>query len=136
MRLTIIPLVNPTEQQYIDLSKIWIDQSREKLTQLLGSGQLFFGARFNDRLLAAAKVTVHQHQGVINDFCVREVTRRRGVGLYLLQEIIYQLPKITLWIFNLGNLEPQHKITMEKFLTAGGFHQVTQSDRWELNASY
>lgn len=96
MRLTIIPLVNPTEQQYIDLSKIWIDQNRSQLIQNLESGVQFYGARFNERLLAAAKVSIHQQQGVIYDFNVREVTRRRGVGLYLYKRFAVNYLKFTL----------------------------------------
>ncbi|KGI83621.1 acetyltransferase, partial [Exiguobacterium mexicanum] len=61
MRLTIIPLVIPTEQQYLDLHKIWPDQSQHELTEILKTGEQFYAARFNERLLAAAKVSVDHH---------------------------------------------------------------------------
>ncbi|HHR5900894.1 TPA: aspartate 1-decarboxylase autocleavage activator PanM [Providencia alcalifaciens] len=131
MRLTIIPLVNPTEQQYIDLSKIWIDQNRSQLIQKLESGVQFYGACFNERLLAAAKVSIHQQQGVICDFNVREVTRRRGVGLYLLQEICRQLPEIHTWLFDLQGVEPQNKIALEQFLSACGFRPTENTQNWQ-----
>ncbi|HGF6560837.1 aspartate 1-decarboxylase autocleavage activator PanM [Providencia sp. PROV188] len=133
MRLTIIPLVNPTEQQYIDLSKIWLDQSRTQLEQNLESGVRFYGARFNERLLAAAKVVIYQQQGTICDFNVREITRRRGVGLYLLQEIFRQQPEIRHWIFDLQGVEPQNKIALEKFLVACGFQPAEETHHWQLN---
>lgn len=133
MRLTIIPLVNPTEQQYIDLSKIWLDQNRTQLEQNRESGVLFYGACFNERLLAAAKVVINQQQGTIRDFNVREVTRRRGVGLYLLQEICRQQPEIHHWIFDLLGVELQNKITLEKFLVACGFEPTEENHYWQLN---
>ncbi|NHX33453.1 PanM family protein, partial [Escherichia coli] len=42
MRLTIIPLVNPTEQQYLDLHKIWPDQSPFELAKMCKAGDLFY----------------------------------------------------------------------------------------------
>lgn len=132
MRLTIIPLVNPTEHQYQDLYKIWIDQTQPQLIQALKSDQQFFAARFNDRLLAAAKVSINRSQGTISDFCVREVTRRRGVGLYLLQEICRQQPEVKHWYFNFNRLEVQQKIIIEKFLSACGFSATVKDGEWDM----
>lgn len=132
MRLTIIPLVNPTEQQYQDLYKIWIDQTQIQLIQALKSGQQFFAARFNDRLLAAAKISISKSHGTISDFCVREITRRRGVGLYLLQEICRQQPEVKHWYLNFNGLEVQQKIIMEKFLSACGFSTTMKENEWDM----
>ncbi|OAT52794.1 aspartate 1-decarboxylase autocleavage activator PanM [Providencia heimbachae] len=133
MKLTIIPLVNPTEQQYADLYKIWTDQNQSQLTEALESGQYFYAARFNDRLLAAAKITLNKHHGVIYDFCVREVTRRRGVGLYLLQQICYQQPKITHWHFSFSELDTKNEMVMTQFLAASGFTATEKQGEWEMN---
>ncbi|WP_272574008.1 aspartate 1-decarboxylase autocleavage activator PanM [Providencia sp. PROV259] len=132
MRLTIIPLVNPTEQQYQDLDKIWPDQKIDKRVQPLGEMHLIYAARFNDRLLAAAKVTIDQKQGIIDDFCVREVTRRRGVGLYLLQEIHRAHPEVMVWQFKFNQLDEKQVQVMHAFLTTCGFHATSQTGVWKL----
>ncbi len=136
MRLTIIPLVNPTEHQYQDLDKIWPDQNKEKRIQPFDETNLIYAARFNDRLLAAAKVTINQTQGVIADFCVREVTRRRGVGLYLLQEILRVHPDVSVWQFNFGELDEKQVQVMHAFLTTCGFHATSQTGVWEFKIGH
>ncbi|WP_273838363.1 aspartate 1-decarboxylase autocleavage activator PanM [Providencia rettgeri] len=136
MRLTIIPLVNPTEHQYQDLDKIWPDQNKEKRIQPFDETNLIYAARFNDRLLAAAKVTINQTQGVIADFCVREVTRRRGVGLYLLQVILRVHPDVSVWQFNFGELDEKQVQVMHAFLTTCGFHATSQTGIWEFKIGH
>jgi len=136
MRLTIIPLVNPTEHQYQDLDKIWPDQNKEKRIQPFDETNLIYAARFNDRLLAAAKVTINQTQGVIADFCVREVTRRRGVGLYLLQEILRVHPDISVWQFKFDGLDEKQIQVMHAFLTTCGFHATSQTGVWEFKIGH
>lgn len=132
MRLTIIHLVNPTEQQQQDLDKIWPDQKADKWQQPLDETQLIYAARFNDRLLAAAKVSIAQTQGIISDFCVREVTRRRGVGLYLLQEIRRAHPQVTVWQFQFAPLDEKPRQIMHAFLTACDFHPTLQAEVWDF----
>ncbi|EMT6575750.1 TPA: aspartate 1-decarboxylase autocleavage activator PanM [Providencia rettgeri] len=134
MRLTIISLVNPTEQQYLDLHKIWPDQSPFELAKMCKSGDLFYAARFNERLLGAAKVTVGHNTATLQDFCVREVTRRRGVGSYLLEEICQAIPDVTLWKFDISEVALQEKEAMRLFLVANGFNTTTQPDIWEKTA--
>ncbi|QXX81372.1 MULTISPECIES: aspartate 1-decarboxylase autocleavage activator PanM [Providencia] len=136
MRLTIIPLVNPTEHQYQDLDKIWPDQNKEKRIQPFDETNLIYAARFNDRLLAAAKVTINQTQGVIADFCVREVTRRRGVGLYLLQEILRVHPDVSVWQFKFDGLDEKQIQVMHAFLTTCGFHATSQTGVWEFKIGH
>lgn len=134
MRLTIIPLVNPTEQQYLDLHKIWPDQSPFELAKMSKAGDLFYAARFNERLLGAAKITVDHNTATLQDFCVREVTRRRGVGSYLLEEICQAIPDVTLWKFDISEVALQEKEAMRLFLTANGFNTTAQPDIWEKTA--
>ncbi|BBU94649.1 aspartate 1-decarboxylase autocleavage activator PanM [Providencia rettgeri] len=131
MRLTIIPLVNPTEQQYLDLHKIWPDQSPFELAKMCKAGEQFYAARFNDRLLGAAKITVDHNTATLQDFCVREVTRRRGVGSYLLEEICQAIPDISLWKFDISGVARQEKEAMQLFLSANGFNATAQPDIWE-----
>ncbi|MCG5379172.1 aspartate 1-decarboxylase autocleavage activator PanM [Providencia rettgeri] len=134
MRLTIIPLVNPTEQQYLDLHKIWPDQSPFELAKMRKAGDLFYAARFNERLLGAAKITVDHNTATLQDFCVREVTRRRGVGSYLLEEICQAIPDITLWKFDISGVALQEKEAVRLFLAANGFNTTAQPDIWGKTA--
>ena len=134
MRPTIIPLVNPTEQQYLDLHKIWPDQSPFELAKMCKAGDLFYAARFNERLLGAAKITVDHNTATLQDFCVREVTRRRGVGSYLLEEICQAIPDITLWKFDISGVALQEKEAVRLFLAANGFNTTAQPDIWGKTA--
>lgn len=131
MRLTIIPLVIPTEQQYVDLYKIWPDQSQAQLEKQLATGQQFYAARFNERLLGAAKVTISYPSATVHDFYIREITRRRGVGSYLLDQICQAIPQITLWKFDISGVALQEKDVMQRFLAAHRFNATTQPDIWE-----
>ncbi|MGG4606696.1 aspartate 1-decarboxylase autocleavage activator PanM [Providencia sp. Me31A] len=131
MRLTIIPLVIPTEQQYVDLYKIWPDLSQVQLEKQLATGQQFYAARFNERLLGAAKITINSSSATVHDFCIREVTRRRGVGSYLLEKICQGIPDITQWKFDMSGVVQQEKEAVKLFLAAQGFNSSTQPDIWE-----
>lgn len=131
MKLTIIPLVDPTEQQYLDLYKIWTDQTRNHVDDLLKSEQKIYAARFNDRLLGAAKVQINHQQGIISHFLIREITRRRGVGLYLLDEICRQQPQVTHWLFSLEDVTDANKNILIPFLLACGFTETANENQWE-----
>ncbi len=52
-----------------------------------------YAARFNERLLAAVRVTLSGTEGALDSLRVREVTRRRGVGQYLLEEVLRNNPR-------------------------------------------
>ena len=54
-------------------------------------------ARFNERLLAAVRVTLSGTEGALDSLRVREVTRRRGVGQYLLEEVLRNNPGVSCW---------------------------------------
>lgn len=94
MKLTIVKLERLTAQDLLDLAKIWPQQSVNSWQDWLTEKQMIFAARFNDRLLAAVKVSVVDAQATLTDLCVRNVTRRRGVGLYLVQDVQQQLPEV------------------------------------------
>lgn len=131
MKLTIIPLVDPTEQQYLDLYKIWTDQTRSQVDEWLDSGGKIYAARFNDRLLGAAKIQLDSEQGIISDFLVREVTRRRGIGVYLLDEICRQEAQITHWYSSLQGIEKVNHSVMTLFLIACGFTATNDPKTWQ-----
>lgn len=83
MKLTIIRLQHFSDQDRIDLGKIWPSQDLSTLT--LDENHRLYAARFNERLLGAVRVTLRGVEGELSDLCVREVTRRRGVGQYLVK---------------------------------------------------
>lgn len=93
MKLTIIRLTQLTAQDHLDLEKIWPgghSHARHESQQL-------YAARFNDRLLAALRLEISGRQAIVSQLVVREVTRRRGVGKYLLADVIAQNPAMTDW---------------------------------------
>lgn len=75
-----------------DLERIYADAPADRLPQPvdtfirahLANGGIFYCARFNDRLLGAVAVTVEAVAWWLGYLCVRETTRRRGVGSRLL----------------------------------------------------
>ncbi|EPN5697442.1 aspartate 1-decarboxylase autocleavage activator PanM, partial [Cronobacter sakazakii] len=78
MKLTILRLHTLSEQDKIDLAKIWPEYPSESLR--LDENHRIYAARFNDRLLGAVRVTLRGTEGAMDSLRVREVTRRRGVG--------------------------------------------------------
>ncbi|MFP1528661.1 aspartate 1-decarboxylase autocleavage activator PanM [Escherichia coli] len=53
-----------------------------------------YAARFNERLLAAVRVTLSGTEGALDSLRVREVTRRRGVGRYCWKRFCVTNPSI------------------------------------------
>ncbi len=86
MKLTIIRLENFSDEDRIDLQKIWPEYSPSSLQ--VDDNHRIYAARFNERLLAAVRVTLSGTEGALDSLRVREVTRRRGVGQYLLEEVL------------------------------------------------
>lgn len=97
MKLTILRLQHVTVQDRLDLAKIWPDADIAMLENSLDEYHQLYAAKFNGRLLAAVKVCLHGTQGQLEAFMVREVTRRRGVGSYLLEQVLAQNTAITHW---------------------------------------
>ncbi|OAB52486.1 acetyl-CoA sensor PanZ family protein [Pseudomonas thivervalensis] len=84
---------NCQDQQ--DLQKIyrdapaWLFKPFGDATQLIAEGLedgWLIAARFNDRLLGAARLQRHQNAWRLSHLCVRNVTRRRGVAERLVSE--------------------------------------------------
>jgi len=97
MKLTILRLQCLSTQDLLDLRKIWPDSDPTELETRLDEQHRLYAAKFNDRLLAAVNVTLKETRGELADFMVREVTRRRGVGSYLLEEVLAQNAAVTCW---------------------------------------
>ncbi|ENV2982779.1 aspartate 1-decarboxylase autocleavage activator PanM [Escherichia coli] len=109
MKLTIIRLENFSDQDRIDLQKIWPEYSPSSLQG--DDNHRIYAARFNERLLAA----------------VREVTRRRGVGQYLLEEVLRNNPGVSCWWMADAGVEDRGVMTA--FMQALGF--TAQQGGWE-----
>ncbi len=126
MKLTIIRLQQFSTQDVIDLGKIWPKKQIWQLANALDDQHRLFAARFNDRLLAAVCVEITGSRGKMYDLQVREVTRRRGVGQYLLEEVLAQNPQVTQWrITDDGDAEAD---VIAAFMQACGF--TAQNGSW------
>lgn len=88
-------LTEPSQQDRIDLEKIFADAPAWLLAPytdaaaLIDAG-LFDGSliagRFNDRLLGAALLKRGAQHWCLSHLCVRKITRRRGVGKRIVEE--------------------------------------------------
>ena len=125
MKLTIIRLQHFSDQDRIDLAKIWPSQNLAALT--LDDRQRIYAARFNERLLGAVRVTLSGVAGELSALCVREVTRRRGVGQYLVEEVLRDNPEISCWRVEDAGVEDRG--VMAAFMQALGFS--AQTGGWE-----
>lgn len=134
MKLTIEKLTQLSAQDRIDLGKIWQEPCyQHALTDKITEDNALFVARFNERLLAACRITLSDKKAVITDFMVREVTRRRGVGHYLLTQCLCAYPDITYWQATSLPAEENGYDIAHAFLIHHQFNPSPQSDLYVLN---
>lgn len=126
MKLTILRLQRLTAQDCLDLRKIWPESDPAKVERELDENHRLYAAKFNDRLLAAVKVTLDGARGKLEDFSVREVTRRRGVGSYLLEEVLAQNTAIAQWW--LADASDEDRQGAAAFMQKQGF--ISQPGGW------
>ncbi len=125
MKLTIIRLENFSDQDRIDLQKIWPEYSPSSLQ--VDDNHRIYAARFNERLLAAVRVTLEGTQATLDSLRVREVTRRRGVGQYLLEETLADNAQVSSWW--MADIGVEDRGVMTAFMQTLGF--TAQADGWE-----
>ena len=126
MKLTIQRISALTPQDRLDLAKVWPQIEISQLEADLNETQRLYAARFNDRLLGALQLTISGTQGKIVNLQVRDVTRRRGVGQYLLEETIAQNSALEHWgIADDGDADQGVRAA---FMQACGFR--AQVDGW------
>ena len=125
MKLTIVRLNNFSAQDLIDLGKIWPEYSASSLS--VDETHRIYAARFNERLLGAVRVTLSGTQGALDSMRVREITRRRGVGQYLIEEVIRENPSVSSWWMT--DVGVEDRSVMAAFMQALGF--TAQADGWE-----
>jgi len=98
MRLSVFIAKQTSTQLLIDLQKIYSDDlpkeelSEQSVNELINSPTTrLFMTMFNERHIGAVKVTVKNSQASLSQLCIREITRRRGIGKNLLREVQKQL---------------------------------------------
>lgn len=90
-------VTQPSEQDWIDLGKIYADAPQEwlndpsdtkgSLQALLDQGTWFISGRFNARLLGAMKAEQKENEILLSHFCVRNITVNRGVAHQMLHHM-------------------------------------------------
>ena len=125
MKLTIIRLEHFSDQDLIDLGKIWPEYSAASLS--VDETHRIYAARFNERLLGAVRVTLSGTQGALDSLRIRDVTRRRGVGKYLVEEVIRDNPDVSSWW--MADVGVEDRAVMAAFMQVLGF--TAQQNGWE-----
>ncbi|WP_410689101.1 aspartate 1-decarboxylase autocleavage activator PanM [Citrobacter braakii] len=125
MKLTIVRLDNFSDQDLIDLGKIWPEYSASSLS--VDETHRIYAARFNERLLGAVRVTLSGTQGALDSLRVRDITRRRGVGQYLIEEVIRENPDVSSWW--MADVGVKDRSVMAAFMQVLGF--TAQENGWE-----
>ncbi|MGV7091180.1 aspartate 1-decarboxylase autocleavage activator PanM [Siccibacter turicensis] len=124
MKLTILRLETFSSQDLLDLGKIWPEYSSSTLK--VDETHRIYAARFNDRLLGAVRVTLSGAQGAMDSLRVRDVTRRRGVGQYLIEEVMRENAAVRHWW--ISDVGVEDRGVMAAFMQALGFS--AQTDGW------
>ena len=125
MKLTIVRLDNFSDQDLIDLGKIWPEYSASSSS--VDETHRIYAARFNERLLGAVRVTLSGTQGALDSLRVRDITRRRGVGQYLIEEVIRENPDVSSWW--MADVGVEDRSVMAAFMQVLGF--TAQENGWE-----
>lgn len=125
MKLTIVRLDNFSDQDLIDLGKIWPEYSASSLS--VDETHRIYAARFNERLLGAVRVTLSGTQGALDSLRVRDITRRRGVGQYLIEEVIRENPDVSSWW--MADVGVEDRSVMAAFMQVLGF--TARENGWE-----
>ncbi|RLM26698.1 GNAT family N-acetyltransferase [Brenneria alni] len=133
MKLTVECLTEFSHQDKIDLAKIWPHQNLDLLQAGLALDRRLFVARFNDRLLAGVMVEIKGEYAQLSDLVVRIETRRHGVGLYLIEEVLRQLPDIKeCWLATADHAAVDESV-LGKFMISCGFSPVSGGWRFIRN---
>ncbi len=125
MKLAVECLSLFSDQDRIDLAKIWPHQNLDLLQQSLDAHQRLFASRFNGRLLAAIMVEIDGEYAELDDLMVREATRRRGVGLHLIQEVVRQLPEVKEFWLTAADHAGVNEAVLDRFMESCGFFPVS-----------
>jgi N-acetylglutamate synthase-like GNAT family acetyltransferase len=134
MRLSVF-LPQSSHQLFLDLQKLYQPYLNEQqltpdaLQELISHPKtLFFVTQFNARHLGAVQVEIKHEYAQLSLLCIRDVTRRRGVGKNLLREVEKQLKskQVTNVEFSLTALKESNRETMIQFMQACGYQLTGQ----------
>ncbi len=129
MRLSVFS-PKPSAQLFIDLQKLYQDYfTQEQLTTnslqelITLPNTLFFVTLFNARHLGALQITIQENHAHISLLCVRDITRRRGVGKNLLREVEKRLKEkgIDMFTLSLNNISTDEQEAMKLFMQTCGY---------------
>lgn len=129
MRLSVFS-PKSSSQLFIDLQKLYQGYlSKQQLTvaslqNLINTpNKLFFVTLFNARHLGAVEVSIQENIAQLGLLCVRDITRRRGVGKNLLHEVEKQLKSkgVATIELSLIDIKESEQATMKQFMQACGY---------------
>ncbi|TEW44747.1 aspartate 1-decarboxylase autocleavage activator PanM [Psychromonas algicola] len=130
MRLSVFIADQPSPQLIIDLQKIYSGLlATESLTEQAVHKLLsepctrLFMTMFNERHIGAVKVVTEAKKAVLSQLCIREITRRRGIGKNLLKQVETQLASeaINNVEYSLEEVNASELAAMQVFLEACGY---------------
>lgn len=131
MPVTLEAISNPSEQDLLDLDKIYTDYPTDLRwpalqQQLSANPQLrLYAGRFNNRLLGAITVREENGQLLLENLCVRRITRQRNVARDIVRLV---LKKETAAQYCVPVCKPS--AGLEKLLSNAGF--VRRNDAFIL----
>lgn len=139
MRLSVF-IPESSAQLFIDLKKLYQGYlSEDKLTSealqplINKPNTLFFVTLFNARHLGAVQVSIESNNAYLGLLCVRDITRRRGVGTNLLREVEKQLKakQINEVQLSLSEIKEDEQQGLIQFMQACGYqrHEHTLSKK-------
>ena len=136
MRLSVFTPEN-SQQLLIDLKKLYQNYlteeqlTNESLQAMIEDQQNeMFVTLFNARHLAAVLVKVTGNEALLSLLCIRDITRRRGVGKNLLKEVEDNLASRQATVFKvyLNDIQEQEKEGLSLLRLSTKFRCVYQRD--------
>jgi len=129
MRLSAFSVTATTPQLLIDITKLYrpfqhdeieIKNSLDKLLQ--NNEQTLFVAKFNDRHIGGLIMQHNDAELILSCIAVRDITQQRGVGKYLIQQVIAHAKELGLKTIKISKNE-QVTAELSAFLIHQGFHE-------------
>ncbi len=95
MRLSAFTVTDTTPQLLIDITKLYLPYTEDEAavknacTSLISdSTRDLFVAKFNDRHIAGLVIEYNGGNALLSCIAVRDITQQRGVGKYLIQQVV------------------------------------------------
>lgn len=130
MRLSVFVADTLSTQLTIDLQKIYLNERPEaSLTaqalsdELQKKSSLLYVTMFNDRHIGAVKVSKKGGQAILSELCIRDITRRRGIGKNLLRQVEKELfaDGINSIEYDFTEVQQQQSLSTQAFLSDSGY---------------